>query len=267
LALLGRYVPLEAPSFARVCIGFTLLLSHSAVFLALRRIKVLSFGTALVVVLCWLHLTRTGLQGFYDAAWIVAGLLGLQALARKDDSALLWLSAATLLHFRAVVLLPLGMAALANAVWRKPAAQWPYLHLATSGAFTILSAATFILVAPSSSGFWEFPPLLESGQHVAITAVVASSFLAAVAGTKWDNPYTGAIVAITGILALIDLRYWWHGSMLLAAPLSVNFSGQARRPELARIVLVAWAVLLQALAWGGLPNAVIREIARVLRAA
>jgi hypothetical protein len=266
MAAVGSWVTLDSEEFSMLGIAFTLCLSQIAFCLVLLRLRILTLGTGLIAVLAWLQLSRAGLQGFYDPAWIACGIWGMLASDRNRKSSIAWFAAAASLHFRAVVLLPLGLKAVLRFVVGRPREKWPITLLAVSAATVTVCLICFLLVLPSSRGFWgESLPLWASGEPGSVLLVCLSTLCSAGLAFRWRQSWVGWSVLMCAALALIDVRYWWHGSVLLIPLLSVAADGPLRKAEGLRVVLVAWAVLLQALSWGSLPNAVVREMARVLR--
>jgi hypothetical protein len=89
---------------------------------------------------------------------------------------------------------------------------------------------------------------------------------AAAAASAW---FAGALVAglvVTALgLALTDIYDWWHGAVLLFAPLAVGVLG-ARAASTARAVLIGWLLLMQPLGFDQTPSDLFLDFAKHYRA-
>jgi hypothetical protein len=264
LALLGRFVPMSQESFGRVGILWIVFLAHlalGAVFLLLSDLP--AGGRAVVGVLAWIYLIRLALQGFYDVTFIGAGALALRDLRRqRPRGALLWLAAAGLLHYRAVALVPAGLAAVWMAVRGRPAKEWPWPELVAVAAAGALTLFTFFLMWPVAERYLATlsPTLAATGTGPRFWAVVVASAGAA-AACLWlsDSLVAGLVLAAMGI-ALTDIYDWWHGAVLLFAPFAVGVL-RARSASSARAVLVGWILLMQPLGFDQTPSDLFRDFA------
>jgi len=269
LTLLGRTLPMSKEVFGRVGILWLLLLAHlalGAVFLLLSDLP--AGGRAVVGVLAWIYFIRLALQGFYDVTFLGAGALALLELRReRPRRALLWLAAAGLLHYRAVALAPAGLAALWMAVRGRPVREWPWVELFAVAAAGAVVLYTFFLMWPVASRYLETlpPTLAATGTGPRFWAVVVASVGVAAACLWLSDPLVAGLVLAALGIALTDIYDWWHGAVLLFAPLGVGVLG-ARSASSARAVLVGWILLMQPLGFDQTPSDLFRDFAARYRA-
>jgi hypothetical protein len=267
LSLAGRWIPMSQETFGRVGVLWLLLLAHlalGAVFALLADLP--AGGRAVVGMIAWVYLVRLALQGFFDVTFIGAGALALLALRRaRPGAALLWLAAAALLHYRAVALVPVGLGALWMAL-RRPRGEWPRFALAAVALSCAVVVWTFLLQWPATRRYLDTlsPALGAIHAGPRFWAVVVAS-LAAAAASVWlaDGLVAGLVLAALG-LALTDIYDWWHGAVLLFAPMAVGVF-RARAASSARAVLVGWLLLMQPLGFDQTPSDLFLDFARHYR--
>ncbi len=192
-ALLGRWVPMTQETFGRVGVLWLLVLGH----LALLAIFTLlaeepAGGRAVVGVIAWVYVVRLALQGFYDPTFLGAGAMAMLALHRKrPGAALLWLSVAGLLHYRAVALVPVGLVALWQAL-RAPRGERPWGAIAATAVAGALVTGTFLLQWPVTKAYLDtlHPTLGVVASGPRFWAVVAAS--AADRGAATEKPGHGS---------------------------------------------------------------------------
>jgi len=264
LALAGRFVPMSQETFGRVGILWLLVLAHlalGAVFLLLSELP--SGGRAVVGVLAWIYFVRLALQGFYDVAFLGAGALALRELHRRRPApALAWVAAAALLHYRAVVLFPVGVAAAWMAVRGRPPREWPWRSLALVAGSGAAVVYTFLLMWPVADRYLStLPPSLAAvGAGPRFWAVVAASAGVAVACLWLADWLVAGLVLSAMAIALTDIYDWWHGAVLLFAPMAVGVL-RAGAASSARAVLVGWLLLMQPLGFDQTPSDLFRDFA------
>ena len=181
--------------------------------------------------LTWLILAQMGLQGFFDSAFVGAGLAALVAWRRrKPDVALLWLSAAAFLHFRAAVFAPLGVLAL-HQCWKERAQLRHFVpKVAVAVSAIILALVSFVLMYPATQAFRERAVRILSIPNALALVAVMSLLLAGV--LIWRRQWLAlAAQGLVVALALVELQnFWWHGAIVLAVPV-LHRSAGARSPS------------------------------------
>jgi hypothetical protein len=268
LAESSRGVAYPQETFGRVGVLWMLVLAHlalGAVFALLADLP--PGGRAVVGVIAWIYLVRLALQGFFDVTFIGAGAMAMLALhRRRHGPALLWLAGAALLHYRAVALVPVGIAALWMAL-RLPAAQRPWRAIATAGAACAVVVWTFLLQWPVTRAYLDtlHPSLGAIGTGPRYWAVVAASAAAAAASLWLSGGLVAGLVAAALGLALTDIYDWWHGAVLLFAPMAVGVLG-ARAASSGRAVLLGWLLLMQPLGFDQTPSHLFLDFAKHYRA-
>ncbi|NNB85880.1 hypothetical protein [Corallococcus exiguus] len=266
LALVGEWVPMSPQAFGQVCLLYLLAFAHVALYAALRLLDGLpSGGRWAVGGLCWLVLMRLALYGQYDGAWLVCGVLALAALAKdRPVVALRWLALAALLHYRALILVAVGVVALWRVVHGRPVRQWPWGTLLGVAAAGALCVRTFLWMAPLAAQTDAATPSI-LGEPGTLALVMGLS--AAVLALSWRGS-DGLVTASVGLgvlLAVIDTRHWWHASALLLVPLCVGVLRAPRWPTAVRLGLVVWAGVLEMAVWYGNPLWLFRDLNRFLR--
>jgi len=267
-ALVGRFVPMTQETFGRIGVLWMLVIAH----LAMLAIFVLlaeepSGARAVIGMIAWVYLVRLALQGFYDPAFLGAGAMALRELhRRRPGPALLWLACAGMLHYRAVALLPLGVAALWQAL-QEPRERRPWGAIAVVAAAGVVVVGTFLLQWPVTKAYLDtlHPSLGVIGSGARFWAVVVASGAAALASGWYGGPLAAGLVAAALGLALTDIYDWWHGAVLIFAPLSVGVLG-ARAASTARAVLVGWLLLMQPLGFDQTPSDLFLDFAKHYRA-
>ncbi|RKH46844.1 hypothetical protein [Corallococcus sicarius] len=266
LALVGQWVPLSPQAFAQVCLLYLLVFAHGALYAVLRLLDGLPAGGRWAVGgLCWLVLMRLALNGQYDGAWLVCGVLALGALAKERPvTALRWVALAALLHYRAFVLAAVGVVALAQVVRGKPVREWPWATLLGVAAVGVVCVRTFLWMAPLAAQTDAATPSIlgEPGTVAVVLGLSVAVF--ALAGRGADG-LVAASVGLGTVLAFIDTRHWWHASALLLVPLAVGVTRPARWPTAVRLGLVVWAAVLEMAVWHGSPLWLFRDLNRFLR--
>jgi len=267
--LLGAWVPMSTSTFGKVNVLYLLLWAHFALWWVMRALAEQMPGArSVVLAVSWMYLARLGLQGFFDSTWIAAGAWMLYCLSKGDaKKALIAFSCAALLHYRAVVLAPLGLWALWQVLRGQPVRQWPWPHLGFAGVAVFLCLGTFALMYPVTARFrgvtLPLIQMLDSHFWIVVIATVIAAALAA-----WlADPVVAVITCIAGFLGVIHVNFWWHGSVLLFAPLAVDVARTAAQASVTRAILLSWIFCAQPLAWRDHPGQVIVELADHFRLA
>jgi hypothetical protein len=172
---------------------------------------------------------------------------------------------AGLLHYRAVVLVPVGVAALWQAL-RAPRGERPWGAIGVVAVAGVVVVGTFLLQWPVTKTYLDtlHPSLGAIGHGARFWAVVVASVAAAVAGWWYGGPLVAGLVLSALGLALTDIYDWWHGAVLLFAPLAVGVLG-ARAASTARAVLVGWLLLMQPLGFDQTPSHLFLDFAKHYR--
>jgi hypothetical protein len=265
-ALLGRFVPMTQETFGRVGVLWMLVVAHLAMLAMFLLLADLAPGARAVVgMIAWVYLIRLALQGFFDPAFLGAGAMAMREVhRRRPGAALLWLACAGMLHFRAVALVPLGAVALWQAL-REPGRR-PWTAIAVVAAAGLVVVGTFLLQWPVTKLYLDtlHPSLGVIGHGARFWAVVVASGAAAAASWWYGGPLAAGLVLSALGLALTDIYDWWHGAVLLFAPLSVGVLG-ARAASTARAVLVGWLLLMQPLGFDQTPSDLFMDFAKHYR--
>ncbi|MBF5041319.1 hypothetical protein FGE12_02900 [Aggregicoccus sp. 17bor-14] len=260
VALAGQYLPLSEMAYARFALLYTLVLAHLALWAFWSALGRRTLLTLVAGALGWAMLVRSGLQGFYDPAWLLFGALALSRLQRgRPSEALPWFALAALTNYRAAALAPFALLAAWEAVRGRPAAKWPWASLALLGLSGALCVALFLPVLPYERDFRLAPPLLErgGGQFHWVLILGAGAALLALAQRR---PAVAASVAVVTALAVVDTPAWWHALMLLV-PLAATVA-ERRTPArvLLTVVLVCWLLVLHHNVWLSTPLGVFTEL-------
>jgi hypothetical protein len=265
LACVGQWVPLSRHAFGQLSILYLLGLTHLAFLLVLRMLeRQPPGGRVLIGGLAWLVLMRLALQGQYDGVWLGFGALAIQRLGeRRPARALGWVALAALLHYRAIILAPLGLVALLQAVRGVPWRRWPWATLGFVALVGATCVGTFLMMAQGAAdGGAATPPLLSEPPGTSVWVVVLATAVAGALAWKGADLLVAGSVVLGGVLAFVDTLHWWHASMLLLVPLAVGEWRPPRWPRLVRVALVGWYTLLQMYAWGGNPLWLFKDVGR-----
>lgn len=251
LVLVAKILPLSEHAFAVLSVLYVLLLTHLALFAVLRALQDAPPGSrAAVAVFVWMVFVQLGLEGFYDAAFIGCGAWAVTRLRAKDaDSALWWLGVAALLHYRAIVFLPLALHTLAIVLRSKPRAK-PWATLAWFATAGVLCVGSFLLMYPATASFRvsHHRVLFDSGVRVGLVLALGSVALGV--AIRAADGWVAATVAVCLGLAAVELQdYWWHAAVLFVPPLLVGVAREARHASVARALLLGWACSTMPLVW------------------
>lgn len=176
-----------------------------------------------LLALAWVEVGKWTLGGFYDPVSVAVLFLGIWLLAQdRGLDALLALSAAVFLHYRALWYLPLFFVTareiLKNREW-KAAGTVGYVKLAAAAAMLGVSAYAFALIYPALN---QLPPAnvarlqsLLAGGHT--TWLLLALLSPVVVYLAWRRQWT--LLACVGWQLAMLVRtpqvQWWHNLFLL----------------------------------------------------
>jgi hypothetical protein len=102
MAFVGRYVPMSAVVYGKVLIVYLVVITHAALWVIANLLRRPSAPLGIVpLVMVWLFSVRISLMGFYDAAWLLPGGLGLLFMNKgRSAAALVSFTAAALISFK-----------------------------------------------------------------------------------------------------------------------------------------------------------------------
>lgn len=261
---LGAWVKLSHEQFAALGVLYMCLVAAWSSLMALRCLKPLNAIQRLGAILystSWI--CRLGMDGFFDVAWLGCGLAGISQVQRnRHDKALLWFSAAALLHYRAAVLIPVclfswliwikrnfGNNSMFDADPEEIAKRWipvamPVLAVVITGvSFVLMYPVTHAHRAshePMSAFIYTTPFLVTSAAIVGHTLImlIKKEFVVA------------AAFLIGGFNAMVDfngyLGYWHHGTLLV--PVMFMFSKKSWSMPWVTLLL---ATIIQSIVWKG----------------
>ncbi len=256
----------EPKTHARLLVTFTTLLGVLAWLATLRVLfpggggeRSELAGRALVAAFAFGLLVHCGLEGFYDPAWVALGALAMLRLEQKDyPGALAWCAGAFALHLRAVALAPVAVAALLGLYRARGGRALAHPAVIVLGGAGLVDVAVFVAARPFAAVFRDGSrPLTEAPGVLAIC--LAGSLVAGAICFWRGRPLAAAAVGVALLLAAVDVRGFWHATVVLVPLLLVAGSlassqpagGWRHRAALATALLVIWAVQLQRFAWGG----------------
>jgi hypothetical protein len=266
-ALAGRYLALSAHQFAAGAVLYVLAWTHLALFAVFCALKALPAGSrAAVAVFVWMAFAHLGLEGLYDGLFIGAGAWAIVQLKANDAaSALRWLGVAVVLHFRAVVFLPLILYALRCAWQTKPRTEGSWESVLWLGAACLLSVGSFVLMYPATADFRGTHPLVLFNGAARAPIVFGASAVAIVVAAIAADGWVAATVCVCLALACVERQpYWWHAAVLLVPPLLVGVARRPRQASVARAVLLGWACCLTPLVWRDSVTEVFPELVKFL---
>jgi hypothetical protein len=252
LSWVGRRAALSTPVFGKLCVLYLLALAHLALWAVGAVLRATASPARIpVFALAWVLLAYAASEGFYDPAWVGLGTLAMVLLLRGHPrAAVLALTGAGLLSYRAVVLVPLGVL----AVWR-----WTRIPGAASSArswvvaaVTLISGGVIIcafLPLREFAGAFRFAPALTSrGWSADLLWVLVASGTALGVCALSRAPCTASSVLVATVLALVDVPQWWHALVVLVPLLSVGVAS-SRAVRWQRWALLIWAVVVADHAW------------------
>lgn len=269
LALLGKVIR-DDDHFARVCLFYVLLWTHVAIFYVCRSLTSLPGKLRIAAgLLAWALLLHAGLCGQYEAAWVLCAGFAIGAFAsQRHAQAIGWICAAALLHQRAMVLAPVGIAALwaslrgPGARW-KPPREWPWPALAAGAVAIGVAFACTAAAARWAGAARNVSPLLEEPAEPVSWAAVALTAAAGALCARWRQWLLLGAVGVVGSFALVDSRHWWHATIALPA-LLLMFAAPPARSTTLQAGMLLWFVGMQRV-FGERPLELFKQLGAFLR--
>ena len=260
LAAIGQWVPLSDAAFGRLCLGFVLILAHWAFWAALKSLQSTTRGARILIGLfIWAALIRAGLSGQYDPVWVGCGALMLDALSKaRWRRAILFLSLAGFLHYRAVVLIPFAWPAIAELLRSRSVGDKAILVVAGADAALVFSC--FAIAIGSGELFRDVPALIHRPSDPLFLLAVGAAFVGAAIGLYLRDRMLVGSVALVGFIALYDTLHWWH-ALIVLAPLLRAAMQPLPSPQLARLSMLGWAIAMQNV-WLARPLALFKSLWR-----
>ena len=260
-ATLSQLVSMPETTFNRLVAAYVLLIAHLAIWATLLALLVLPPGLrAGVGVLCWLILIRAGLNGMYDPAWIGCGAMMLRSLARRRWAhGLGWFACAALLHYRAVVLVPFAAVALRELVRGRLIHQWPWGALFPIGLGCLVSLICFASSSRWGDTFRDVDSLVSTPSDPLFAVAIGATLVGVAMAVYAKDVSLGAAVLITGVLALIDSRHWWHATVVIVPLLALGALKTSPRLFALRAGFIAWALVMQRV-WNAMPLALFKQL-------
>lgn len=262
-ALLGKWVPMSEQTFGRLLVGWVLLWTHVAMALVFAALRAQPPGARLVVAsVAWLVLVLPALHGFPDAMWLGFGALMIRELTLRRPERALWsFVPAMLLSYRSVVLVPLALSALYDALRGRPPRRWPWpllLSLAVSSAVVVVLFGWLSTFAMDRT---EPPLALQLGEvRLWVTLGLAA------AGVWLGRRANDAVLAFTALgicaLALVDAAHWWHAVAVLPLPIALGARTAPARLAWLRAGAAVWALAIARAGFHSMPFYLVKSITR-----
>ena len=233
-------------------------------------VRLLEMGTGegrmAIGILAGLLLAHIGLQGFYDSTFVACGALMIMALKKeRPDRALLWFGVAMLLHYRAVVLAPLGLLSWLNATRGIEPRAWPWRPLSFVLGSAVIALWTFLLMYPTTAPFRAQAVRVLNTPNAQLL-IVAVSFLLAILLVAFHEYLALGTLATVFILTEVEVQnYWWHGIIIVFVPLTIGLHKNAilHRLGLLRAAALVWCLVVHPVVWRDHPGVVFTEFVKL----
>jgi len=258
MALLGHYVAMPTNIFGKWTVAYLLLFTCLGLVAWLKCLALGPPGFRLVLGLItvpeFLHLS---LSGFYDPIWLGCGAMVVLRLTQdRPMSALRWFAGAAFLHYRAVILLPLGILAAWRAWHQRPFKKGDWATVAWCAfAFALVLVSFYWMYPVTAAQRATAPPLsLRIGTHSPMqTAIGISTLVMVVLAARRQWLALGTVMVGTAI-ALSDFQgyegYWHHAGAILPVllvPMVQKFHAPSALATQA--IAVFWIIALQSVVW------------------
>jgi hypothetical protein len=271
-ALLGAWVPMASSTWAKCVVLWIVTLSHLGLAGMWSALSRLTGGVAPLFIAIWILTLRMCLCGFYDAIWLGCAGMSVAALFdRRSTASLIWFAAATLMSYRAAVLVPVAAASFGVLMSGRASVRTKVVAILLTGSACLLTIWTFWvftknappLSSPVYSGVTS--PFLPVGPRTYMLGALGCgmSTFALCAG----DLLLAVTVLLTTILAVLHGGPSWHGSMVVVPALLVGVgpSLTGRRLlhlPLLRNVLALWFLVTEEFAFQNTPAQLLELLLR-----
>lgn len=241
--LIGKYLTLEHQTYAKLVVGYLMLIMTVATWhlgAIMRRVE--SPVWTVVLAAAWIFCIRASLMGFYDGAWLLAGLLSVRALERKEHArAVLWFVACALINYRAVSFAPFGVL----AAWKLLTGDDPRWK---KNVVIVLSAVSAVAVVLAFYAMVKGAPENKAGAESMLLPLRVRGWTLLLGGLglavvlfRTTSKLTGVSVAVSTLICIAHANHSWHGMVCIPPLVALSFS--PRRPLWAQLALGLWMIV------------------------
>jgi hypothetical protein len=267
MSLVGRFIPMQAQTFAALSMTYVLATAHLALYWVFKLLDGQSRGGRfLVAFLLWIQFLEFGLEGFHDA--LVFGFAALSLIAARDRRfglAFVAIGLGISLHYRAgAPFAPIVIYCLVEfARSRRSASGW--------GGVAALVLLGIICTLPL---LWSFRLMNGELQHLELVCsssrlrlfvltVSLAYVLLLLRSRQWPSAF--AALAAAALVVTERCPFFWHGAILLSAPMLVGATSKLppRSATLLRGVGCLMFVGLRPLVWHDSADFIWRRFANV----
>jgi hypothetical protein len=190
-------------------------------------------------------LLATGLNGFFDVAFVLAGVGGVLALGRQRPRlAVILFTVAGGLHFRALAFAPVALVA---ALRLGRMERWRIFPVAFIAALILVPAAASAIVLDVSAFPLDNPLRRNWVRLAAFTAVSLAWIVWNVRLAAWITASTSTLAAA---LMIADPQHcWWHALVMVVPLLVAPVDGERSRHSWFWVAGWAWIVVACAIAY------------------
>lgn len=258
----GRFASTSEDIFGKFILVYLTAIAHVTLWVFAKVFgRVGSHFWTAVLVLVWTFVCRITLLGFYDAAWLLAGAVGVDRMARKQyGPAVVCFLLAALTSYRAAAFGVLG--------------AWAFIELMRSDAKRAhkLAYAAGAVVACGVVA-WCFMMLMRHSprdHHGVDSSLLPLTFLpylflsfglgvGVLLAASVSIPL-GATVALASVLSILHAGHQWHACLCVPALLALPLA--KRRPLWAQLLLAFWFLFFVRFAFRYDPLILLDELLR-----
>lgn len=262
-AILGRIYTGPEAVFGKFVIFELTLITHAALW-ALAPVfrRVASHFWTGVLVLSWIFLVRITLMGFYDGAWLLAGALGVDYLARRRPGpALACFVIANLTSYRAAGFAVLALYALIELLRgdARRVVKIAYLvGTAVSAAVVVWSFAMLVKYSPHDGGAGSpLLPLKFTGIWLLVFGLLTGALLAVRV-----SKLVGLSVMLASALSILHAGHHWHVCICIPSLLALALARQ--KPLWAQLLMAFWFLVLMRYAFSYGPFGMMDEVLKFI---